>query len=66
MLGGMSTRGAFARVLSQAGARAFSVAFEREACYVGAYYTARAGYGLTLERRFIRTDVDRTEAAPAP
>lgn len=66
MLGGMSIRGAFARVLSQAGARAFSVAFEPEAGYVGGYYTARAGYGLTPERRFIRTDVDGTEAAPAP
>ena len=37
MLGGMSTYGAFSRVLTQAGARAFSVAFEREADYVGAY-----------------------------
>lgn len=37
MLGGMSTYGALSRVLTQAGARAFSVAFEREADYVGAY-----------------------------
>ena len=117
MLGGMSTRGAFSRVLSQAGARAFSVAFEREADYVGAYYAVRAGYDLTgseeiwrtfslegpdsiqlttdhpitpmrfvqmqkvieeiedkkrrslplvPERRFIRTDVDGTEAATEP
>ncbi|MGB7277684.1 MAG: M48 family metalloprotease [Pseudolabrys sp.] len=35
MLGGMSS--ALSRVLTQAGARAFSVAFEREADYVGAY-----------------------------
>lgn len=45
MLGGMSS--ALSRVLTQAGARAFSVAFEREADYVGAYYAARAGYDLT-------------------
>jgi predicted Zn-dependent protease len=44
MFGGMSTYGAFSKVLTQAGARAFSVAFEREADYVGAYYAARAGY----------------------
>jgi Zn-dependent protease with chaperone function len=46
MLGGMSTRGVFSTVFAQAGARAFSVAFEREADYVGAYYAARAGYDL--------------------
>ena len=46
MFGGMSTYGAFSKVLTQAGARAFSVAFEREADYVGAYYAARAGYDL--------------------
>ena len=46
MLGGMSTHGAFSRAFAQAGARAFSVAFEREADYVGAYYAARAGYDL--------------------
>jgi hypothetical protein len=37
MLGAMSTRGAFSRVLNQAGVRAFSIAFEREADYVGGY-----------------------------
>lgn len=47
MLGGMSTSGAFSRILTRAGALAFSVAFEREADYVGAYYAARAGYDLT-------------------
>jgi hypothetical protein len=55
MLGGMSTRGAFSRVLSQAGARAFSVAFEREADYVGAYYAARAGYDLAGSEEIWRT-----------
>jgi predicted Zn-dependent protease len=47
MLGGMSTYGAFSRVLTQAGARAFSVAFEREPLTMSAYYAARAGYDLT-------------------
>jgi hypothetical protein len=56
----------FSRVLNQAVARAFSIAFEREADYVGGYYTARAGYGLTPERRFIRSDVEGTKVAPAP
>ena len=55
MLGGMSTYGAFSRVLAQAGARAFSVAFEREADYVGAYYAARAGYDLTGSEEIWRT-----------
>jgi len=55
MLGGMSTRGAFSRMLSQAGARAFSVAFEREADYVGAYYAARAGYDLAGSEEIWRT-----------
>ncbi|HZP71395.1 MAG TPA: M48 family metallopeptidase [Pseudolabrys sp.] len=45
-LGGIPTWGVFSRVFSQVGARAFSVAFEREADYVGAYYAARAGYDL--------------------
>ena len=55
MLGGMSTNGAFSRVLTQAGARAFSVAFEREADYVGAYYAARAGYDLAGSEEIWRT-----------
>ena len=46
MLGGISTGGAFIRQFTRAGAQAFSVAFEREADYVGAYYAARAGYDL--------------------
>jgi Zn-dependent protease with chaperone function len=45
-LGGLPIYGDFSKVLAQAGARAFSVAFEREADYVGAYYAARAGYDL--------------------
>lgn len=46
MLGGISTGGAFTRQFTRAGERAFSVGFEREADYVGAYYAARAGYDL--------------------
>jgi beta-barrel assembly-enhancing protease len=55
MLGGMSTHGAFSKLLARAGARAFSVAFEREADYVGAYYAARAGYDLTGSEEIWRT-----------
>jgi predicted Zn-dependent protease len=46
MVGGLPTGGAFTREFTKGGARAFSVAFEREADYVGAYYAARAGYDL--------------------
>jgi beta-barrel assembly-enhancing protease len=46
MLGGISTGGAFNNQFTRAGARAFSIGFEREADYVGAYYAARAGYDL--------------------
>ena len=46
LLGGISTSGAFSKAFSRAGASAFSVGFEREADYVGAYYAARAGYDL--------------------
>jgi Zn-dependent protease with chaperone function len=55
MFGGMSTYAAFSKVLTQAGARAFSVAFEREADYVGAYYAARAGYDLAGSEEIWRT-----------
>jgi Zn-dependent protease with chaperone function len=41
---GLDTRGGFMRDFGDAGARAFSVDFEREADYVGAYFIARAGY----------------------
>lgn len=53
-LGGISTGGAFRRELTKAGGRAHSVAFEREADYVGAYYIARAGYDLTGVEDFWR------------
>lgn len=46
-LGGIATNGAFMREFAQAGSLAFSVDFEREADYVGAYYMARAGYDVT-------------------
>ena len=46
LLAGISTGGAFSRAFARAGERAFSVGFEREADYVGAYYAARAGYDL--------------------
>jgi len=41
---GLDSRGGFMRDFSNAGERAFSVDFEREADYVGAYFVARAGY----------------------
>ena len=47
MLGGIYTGTTFTRHLGAAGARAFSVSFEREADYVGAYYAARAGYDIS-------------------
>jgi len=40
------TGGEFTRAFMRAGLMAYSVAFEREADYVGAYYAARAGYDL--------------------
>ena len=46
LIGGISTGGAFNKQFTRAGARAFSIGFEREADYVGAYYAARAGYDL--------------------
>ncbi len=54
MLGGISTGGTFRREFTRAGARAFNVAFEREADYVGAYYAARAGYDLAGAEEFWR------------
>jgi Zn-dependent protease with chaperone function len=45
-LGGISTGGAFRREFTKVGMLAYSVGFEREADYVGAYYAARAGYDL--------------------
>ncbi|MFN3658328.1 MAG: M48 family metalloprotease [Pseudolabrys sp.] len=54
LLGGISTGGAFTRHLGAAGANAYSVGFEREADYVGAYYMARAGYSLEGVEEFWR------------
>lgn len=60
MLGGISTGGAFTRLFTRAGERAFSVSFEREADYVGAYYAARAGYNCrqTAPKRAAHTRVE--------
>jgi hypothetical protein len=56
LLVGLPTRGAFGNQFEKAGAAAYSVRFEREADYVGAYYAARAGYELMgvedIERTF--------------
>ena len=43
----VSTNGAFMKHFEKVGAQAFSVDFEREADYVGAYYAARAGYDIS-------------------
>jgi len=47
LLGGMHTGGAFAHAFERSGARAYSLDFEREADYVGAYYATRAGYDIS-------------------
>ena len=52
MVGGIPTGGFFSREFAKSGARAYSVQFEREADYVGAYYVARAGYDLTGVEEF--------------
>ena len=54
MLGGISTGGAFSKHFEKAGAMAYSVEFEREADYVGAYYAARAGYDISGVERIWR------------
>jgi len=51
----ISTGLTFAREFARAGQRAYSVAFEREADYVGAYYAARAGYDLAGAEEFWRS-----------
>jgi len=53
-LGGIYTDGTFARHLGEAGVMAYSVEFEREVDYVGAYYAARAGYDLAGVEEFWR------------
>ncbi len=47
LLGSIDTRGTFMKHFASAGSSAFSVKFEREADYVGAYYAARAGYDIS-------------------
>ena len=54
LAGGVSSGGAFTRAFTRAGALVFSVGFEREADYVGAYYAARAGYDLAGAEQFWR------------
>lgn len=54
LAGGISTGGAFGREFQKAGRGAYSVDFEREADYVGAYYAARAGYELKGAEQFWR------------
>jgi len=54
LAGGVSTGGAFGREFEKAGALAYSVNFEREADYVGAYYAARAGYDMNGVEEFWR------------
>ncbi len=47
LLGGIYTGGTFTRHFGRAGALAYSVDFESEADYVGAYYAVRAGYDIS-------------------
>ena len=54
LAGGVSTGGAFGKEFEKAGALAYSVNFEREADYVGAYYAARAGYDTNGVEEFWR------------
>jgi Zn-dependent protease with chaperone function len=54
MSGGISTNNAFAKQFAKFGVMAYSVNFEREADYVGSYYTARAGYELKGIENFWR------------
>jgi Zn-dependent protease with chaperone function len=46
LLGGIYTGGVFTKQFGKTGALAYSVGFEREADYVGAYYAARAGFDI--------------------
>ena len=55
LLGGIYTGRAFSNYLERAGMMAFSVGFEREADYVGAYYAARAGYDISGAENIWRT-----------
>jgi hypothetical protein len=51
LMGGIWTGGAFSNYLHQTGMMAFSVGFEMEADYVGAYYAAREDTILPEPRR---------------
>ena len=70
LIGGIYTGGTFMKHFEVAGERTFSVDFEREADYVGAYYAARAGYDVSgadeyLARRW-RWKAPTTSAPPRP
>jgi Zn-dependent protease with chaperone function len=54
LTGGIGTGGAFGKAFARAGSRAYSVGFEREADYVGAYYATRAGYDVAGSEEFWR------------
>ncbi len=54
LLGGIYSGRAFSKHFERAGANAFSVEFEREADYVGAYYAARAGYDISGSEKLWR------------
>ncbi len=61
LIGGIYTGGTFMKHFEVAGERTFSVDFEREADYVGAYYAARAGYDVSDA-----TNIWRTMARESP
>ena len=62
LLGGIYTGRAFTDYIGVFGARAFSVEFEREADYVGAYYAVRAGYDLNgVEEVWRAVSLERPE-----
>jgi beta-barrel assembly-enhancing protease len=50
----VNTNGAFTNAGGNAGAKAYSMDFEKEADYVGAYYVARAGYNVIGAERLWR------------
>ena len=66
LLGGIYSGRTFSKHFARAGAMAFSVEFEREADYVGAYYAARAGYDHCRQREHLARDVaGKPEQHPA-
>lgn len=54
MIAQIQTHGAFEKHFERAGALAYSVDFEREADYIGAYFAARAGYDISGVARIWR------------